>query len=67
MLQSITDLAAALDKDIGNVFRDAQVLESLGLIGLKRLKGKRREKLVPIALYDRIIFECEPKQERIAI
>jgi predicted transcriptional regulator len=60
--ESLTLLAKVLDKDLGNVHRDAKVLETLGLIKLKRSPGKRGSKLKPIALYDRIIFECEPKR-----
>lgn len=62
--ESLTKLAAILEKDLGNVLRDAKVLESLGLIELKKAPGKRGEKVQPIALYGRIIFECEPKKEQ---
>ena len=64
---SLTELAQALDKDLGNVLRDAKVLESLGLIELKKSPGRRGEKIKPIARYERIIFECEPMRERKAI
>ena len=59
---SLTVLAQTLDKDLGNVMKDIQVLESLGLIELQKSKGKHGEKSKPISLYDRIIFECEPKR-----
>jgi predicted transcriptional regulator len=55
-----------LDKDLGNVLRDAKVLESLGLIELQKSPGRRGEKIKPVALYHRIIFECEPKKEQAA-
>jgi predicted transcriptional regulator len=58
---SLTDLAEILHKDLGNVQRDAKVLESLGLIELKKMPSSRGDRLKPIALYDRIVFECEPK------
>jgi len=61
---SITELAEVLGKDLGNVLRDAKVLESLGLIELQKLPGRRGEKLKPVARYQRIIFECEPKKEQ---
>lgn len=61
---SLTELADILDKDLGNVVRDVKVLESLGLIELQKSPGRRREKVKPVALYDRIIFECEPKKEQ---
>ncbi len=60
--ESLTELAEVLDKDLGNVLRDAKVLESLGLIELCKSPGKRGEKVKPVALYQRIIFECEPKK-----
>jgi predicted transcriptional regulator len=61
---SLTELADVLKKDLGNVLRDAKMLESLGLIELQRSPGRRGEKVRPIALYQRIIFECEPKKEQ---
>jgi predicted transcriptional regulator len=61
---SLTELAEVLGKDLGNVMKDIKVLESLGLIELERSKGKHGEKVKPVALYDRIIFECEPKRYR---
>ena len=63
----MTELSEFLGKDIGNVFEDVKVLESLGLIELRRHKGKRREKQQPLSLYDRIIFECEPRHQKVAI
>ncbi|MEW6058497.1 MAG: hypothetical protein AB1540_18020 [Bdellovibrionota bacterium] len=59
---SVTELAKMLDKDLGNVLKDVRILESLGLVELKRRKAKRGTKIRPVALYDRIVFECEPKQ-----
>ena len=64
---SLTELAEALGKDLGNVLRDAKVLESLGLIELKKLPARRGTKLKAIALYERIIFECEPMKEKKAM
>ena len=63
---SLTELAQALNKDLGNVMKNIKVLESLGLIELRRSKGKHGEKVKPVATYDRIIFECEPKRYRVA-
>lgn len=62
--ESLTELADVLEKDLGNVLRDAKVLESLGLIELRKSPGRRGEKVKPLALYQRIVFECEPKKER---
>ena len=61
---SLTELAAVLEKDLGNVVRDVKVLESLGLIEFQKSPGRHGEKLKPVALYQRIIFECEPKKEQ---
>jgi predicted transcriptional regulator len=57
---SLFDLARALEKDPGNVLRDAKSLEALGLIRLVPVKGER-ERLKPDALFDKIVFEFEPK------
>lgn len=62
--ESLTELADILEKDLGNVLRDAKVLESLRLIELKKSPGRRGEKVKPIALYQRIVFECKPKKAR---
>ena len=59
---SLYELAKALEKDPGNVLRDAKALEALGLIRLVTLKDGDREKLRPQALYDKIVFEFEPKK-----
>ncbi len=61
--ESMTELARILKKDLGNVLRDATVLESIGLIKLQKSPGIRGEKVKPVALYQRIIFECAPKKE----
>jgi len=62
--ESLTDLAEVLEKDLGNVLRDTKVLESLGLIKLQKFPGRRGEKIKPVALYRRIVFECEPKRHQ---
>ena len=59
---SLYELAKVLGKDPGNVLRDSKTLESLGLIKLVALKDGDREKLKPQALYDKIVFEFEPKK-----
>ncbi len=59
---SIYDLAKSLEKDQGNVLRDVKALESLGLIKLKPMKNGARGKFKPLPLYDRVIFEFEPKK-----
>jgi predicted transcriptional regulator len=59
---SLYELAGYLKKDQANVLKDARALESLGLIRLKPIKEGGREKLTPQALYDKIVFEFEPKR-----
>jgi predicted transcriptional regulator len=59
---SITELANLLGKDAGNVQRDVASLEALGLVALKRQAAKRGVKIKPVARYQRIVFECEPKK-----
>jgi len=59
---SLYELAKKLGKDAGNVLRDAKALASLGLIKLVTIKDGNRERLKPQAIYDKIIFEFEPKK-----
>ena len=58
---SLYALATSLNKDQANVLKDAKALEALGLIKLTSTKEGNREKLKPKALYDKIVFEFEPK------
>lgn len=51
--KSLTELAQLLNKDYGNIWRDAKILERMGIIELK----KKGLEVRPIALYDRIIFD----------
>jgi predicted transcriptional regulator len=62
--ESLTELAEILEKDLGNVLRDSKVLESLGQVKLHRSPGRRGEKIKPVALYQKVIFECEPKKHQ---
>lgn len=59
---SLYELTKILGKDQANVLRDARALASLGLIKLKTEKEGKREKLKPIALYDKVVIEFEPKK-----
>lgn len=59
---SLYELSKILEKDPGNVLRDAKALESLGLIRLVSVMDGDREKLKPEAVYDKIVFEFEPKK-----
>ncbi len=54
---SMYHLAQILERDHANVIRDVKVLEGLGLVRLDARKDGERERLQPVALYDRLIFD----------
>lgn len=54
---SLTELAKLLNKDYGNVWRDAKILESMGIIELQ----KEKQGVKPVALYERIVFDLSVK------
>lgn len=57
--ESLYALAQKLDKDQSYVLRESKVLEGLGLIELKRSSGDEgRQKLKPVALYDKVVIDC---------
>lgn len=56
--KSLTELAQLLNKDYGNVWRDAKILEGMGIIELK----KQGKEIKPITLYDRIVFDLPVKE-----
>jgi predicted transcriptional regulator len=60
--ESLYQLAQVLQKDQGNVLRDARALAALGLIELVSVMDGERERLKPQALYDKIVIEFEPKK-----
>lgn len=55
---SLYQLAQLLKRDYAGVWRDAKVLAGTGIIELK----EEGEKLKPIALYDRIVFDFPVKE-----
>lgn len=61
---SLYQLAQFLERDQSNVLRDARALEAMGIIELKEVQESGRDKLQPIALYDRIIFDFGPAVAR---
>lgn len=63
---SLYELAALLKKDQANVLKEAKALEALRLITLDQIKEDGREKLKPVAVYDKIVFEFEPKYKKAA-
>ena len=54
---SMYQLAQFLKRDSANVLRDLKTLEGVGLIKLTSEKDGERERLRPIATYDRIVFD----------
>ena len=54
---SMYQLAQLLERDHPNVIRDVKVLEGVGLVKLVAEKDGERERMRPVALYERIIFD----------
>ena len=59
--ESLYALAQILKKDQSQVLRDAKTLEQIGVIQLGSVMDGNREKLKPVPLYDKIVFEVTPK------
>src|SRR3989338_8361128 len=55
--ESIYRLSQMQERDQANVIRDVKTLEGLGLIKLVSEQDGDRERLRPVALYDRIVFD----------
>lgn len=60
--ESLYELAHILGKDQSQVLKDTKTLEALRLIKLVPNNDGAREKLKPEPLYDKIVFEVEPKK-----
>jgi predicted transcriptional regulator len=56
---SIYELAKILNRDTANVLRDVKALEMLKLIKLVKSKNDPKNKIKPVALYDKIIFDLD--------
>jgi predicted transcriptional regulator len=61
---SLYDLAKLCDRDLSYVSKEVRVLENLGLIELQKKVVQGRERLRPVALYDRIVVDFDLAQER---
>lgn len=57
---SLSELAELLKRDYANVWRDARILEGMGIIKLE----KARSVVKPRALYEKIIFDFSAKKEK---
>lgn len=62
---SLYELAKVIEKDQAQVLRETRALESLGLVKLETVQDGGREKLKPIAVYDRVIFKFHSKNAAI--
>jgi predicted transcriptional regulator len=54
---SVYDLAKLFDGDLSYVSKEVRAIEGLGLIKLEKETVHGRERLKPIALYDRIVVD----------
>ena len=61
--QSLYQLAKLLKRDYANVYKDVQNLVAMGIIRLeKEKKGQEGERIRPISLYDKIVFDFQVKR-----
>lgn len=58
--QSLYQLAKLLKRDYANVYKDVKSLVAMGLVKLEKVEDKQRIK--PVPLYDKIIFDFQVKQ-----
>ena len=63
---SIYDLAKIFGGDLSYVSKEVKVLEGLGLIKLKKDRVKGRERLKPVALYDRIVVDFDLANDEVS-
>lgn len=61
---SVYELAKLFDGDISYVAKEVRVLAGLGLIELQKEVAHGRERLRPMALYDRIILDLDLRKRR---
>ena len=56
---SVYDLARLFERDLSYVSKEVRVLEGLGLILLEKEMVRGRERLKPVALFDRIVVDFD--------
>lgn len=56
---SLYELAQTLKKDPGYISKEVRVLEEIGLVEVIKESSSGREKLRPVAKYDRIILDFD--------
>lgn len=64
--ESVYDLAKLFDGDLGYISKEVRVLEGLGLIKLEKETVNGRDRLKPLALYDRIVVDFDLAQKTVA-
>jgi len=63
---SVYDLAKLFDGDLSYVSKEVRVLEGLGLVKLEKETVHGRERLKPVALYDRIVVDFDLAKDRVS-
>ena len=53
------ELSQIMNKDLGYISKEVRVLESIGLIELVKDSSGVREKIKPVAQYDRIVLDFD--------
>lgn len=61
--ESVYRLAQLANRDPANVLRDARALEGIGLIRLLLEKTGERERVRPVAQYDRVVLDFGPARK----
>lgn len=56
---SLYELSQIMNKDLGYISKEVRVLESIGLIELVKDSSGVREKIKPVAQYDRIVLDFD--------
>lgn len=64
--ESVYNLAKLFDRDLSYVSKEVRVLAGLGLIKLRKEIVRGRERLKPIALYDRIVVDFDLAGKRVS-
>jgi ATP-dependent DNA helicase RecQ len=64
--ESLYELSKLFDSDISYISREVKVLEGLGLVKLVTEIANGRERLKPVALYDRIILDFDLAQDKVS-
>jgi predicted transcriptional regulator len=61
---SIYELAKLLERNVGNVHRDVKSLAEIGILRLDEADSGDRERMRPVVLFDKIVWEMELPKKR---